>query len=375
MHKPTRIGFLVCVACICLLSGICAAQTKLIIARHGTSDYDPAKPQLVNGVPDPPLSPQGKEEALRLARLAQAEGMEVIVHSPLRRARETAEIVARELKRRPVVPVVNAALTEFNLGDLLGKDWSQSPYREQLAEVMRHPANKRPGGESFNELSARVTKALRRLRAQHRNRNILLIAHGITNRALLGSLRGLSTAEAFALPSQANHEAFLVHLRGNAVEWKAVTLVETDADKWRADLRFMAEEMPRTHKNLFHTITREQFDAAVKQLHERIPQLARHQIIVELMRIVAMVGDGHTNIAPTRDAKIGFRTLPVKMYLFKGGVFVRAATREHAEMVGRSCGDDRECFGGRGCGACHYHHRTRQRNRRALFRALSARYA
>ncbi|MGB7926030.1 MAG: tetratricopeptide repeat protein [Pyrinomonadaceae bacterium] len=107
-----------------------------------------------------------------------------------------------------------------------------------------------------------------------------------------------------------------------------------EAEKWREDLRYMAAEMPKRHKNLFHTMSREQFESAVNSLNERIPRLARHQIIVELARIVAMVGDGHTNVAPTRDPKIGFRALPVKLYLFKDGLFVRAASREHADLVG-----------------------------------------
>jgi tetratricopeptide (TPR) repeat protein len=107
-----------------------------------------------------------------------------------------------------------------------------------------------------------------------------------------------------------------------------------EAEKWREDLRHMAEEMPKYHKNLFHTITREQFDAAIAALRERIPRLARHQIIVEMARIAASVGDGHTNVAPTRDPKINFRTLPVKLYLFKDGLFVRAAEREHAALAG-----------------------------------------
>ncbi len=109
---------------------------------------------------------------------------------------------------------------------------------------------------------------------------------------------------------------------------------QAEAEKWRADLRYMAEEMPKYHYNLFHTMTRAQFDSAVRRLHERIPQLARHQIIVEMARIVALVRDGHTNIAPTRDPKIGFRSLPVKLYLFKDGLFVRAAQREYADAVG-----------------------------------------
>ena len=114
----------------------------------------------------------------------------------------------------------------------------------------------------------------------------------------------------------------------------AQAVSQTEAEKWRGDLRYMAREMEARHKNLFHSMTREQFEGAVRKLDERIPTLARHQIVVELMRIVAMVGDGHTNVSPTRDPKIGFRTLPVKLYLFNDGMFVRAAERGHAELLG-----------------------------------------
>src|ERR1044072_5331873 len=109
---------------------------------------------------------------------------------------------------------------------------------------------------------------------------------------------------------------------------------QAEAEKWREDLRHMAREMEARHKNLFHTLTREQFEGAVRRLNERIPTLARHQIIVELARIVASVGDGHTNLAPTRDPKVGFRTLPVKLYLFRDGMFIRAAERTHSELLG-----------------------------------------
>ena len=108
---------------------------------------------------------------------------------------------------------------------------------------------------------------------------------------------------------------------------------KVEAEKWREDLRYMATEMPRQHRNLFHDMTAEQFADAVKRLNERIPTLARHQIIVELARIVAMVQDGHTNVAPTRDPKIAFRAYPIKLYFFRDGLYVRAATRENSELV------------------------------------------
>ena len=104
--------------------------------------------------------------------------------------------------------------------------------------------------------------------------------------------------------------------------------------QWREDLAYLARELPRRHKNLFHAMRREQFDSALAALDRKLPSLARHQVIVEIARIVALVGDGHTNVAPTRDPKIGFRTYPVKLYFFKDGLFVRSASREQADLVG-----------------------------------------
>lgn len=106
------------------------------------------------------------------------------------------------------------------------------------------------------------------------------------------------------------------------------------ARQWREDLAHLARELPRRHRNLFHTIRREQFDSALAVLDRKLPGLARHQIIVELARIVALVGDGHTDIAPTRDPKVGFRAYPVKLYFFKDGLFIRSATKAHADLVG-----------------------------------------
>lgn len=105
-------------------------------------------------------------------------------------------------------------------------------------------------------------------------------------------------------------------------------------EQWQADLRFLAEEMPKQHKNLFHTMTKEQFESAVKKLDVNIPSLSRQQIIVEMARIVAMVGDGHTSLSPARDPKVGFRTFPIKLYVFNDGVFVRSATRENSKLLG-----------------------------------------
>jgi HPt (histidine-containing phosphotransfer) domain-containing protein len=96
----------------------------------------------------------------------------------------------------------------------------------------------------------------------------------------------------------------------------------------------MAAQMPVRHRDLYHTMSQSAFDSAVASLDARIPTLGRHQIILELARIVALVGDGHTNIAPTRDPRIGFRGYPIALYLFSDGLYVRAADSAHARLVG-----------------------------------------
>lgn len=114
-----------------------------------------------------------------------------------------------------------------------------------------------------------------------------------------------------------------------------VIVSNAEVEKWRQDLRYLAEEMPKRHKNLFHSMSREQFDSAVKRLDERIPTLARHQIIVELCRILALVKDGHTGIRGIiTDPKIGFRSYPLTLYFYKDGLFVQSADPKYTDAVG-----------------------------------------
>jgi hypothetical protein len=114
----------------------------------------------------------------------------------------------------------------------------------------------------------------------------------------------------------------------------AAAKAELTAEQWREDLRFMAAEMERRHKNLFHAVSRADFMAAVADLDRRIPTLKREEIIVGMMRIAAMVGDGHTNVSPLKDPKFQFPSLPLRLYLFSDGLYVRAAAPGQEALVG-----------------------------------------
>jgi hypothetical protein len=114
---------------------------------------------------------------------------------------------------------------------------------------------------------------------------------------------------------------------------RASSCAET-AGQWRQDLRFMVRELQQRHPNLYHQVSHDAFDRAVSELDSQIPTLPRNRIIVGMMRIAAMIGDGHTRIEPRKDAAFSFPSLPVKFYLFDDGLFVRAARSEQAALLG-----------------------------------------
>jgi hypothetical protein len=101
---------------------------------------------------------------------------------------------------------------------------------------------------------------------------------------------------------------------------------------WRADLRLLAAELPRRHPAPFVRITAAQWDSATTSLDRRLETLSRNQALVELARLVALIGDAHTVLQP--DPSLGLRYYPLELYAFDDGVFVRRADSAHTDLVG-----------------------------------------
>jgi hypothetical protein len=105
----------------------------------------------------------------------------------------------------------------------------------------------------------------------------------------------------------------------------------SNAMRWREDLAFYREQMPKKHGNLFHAMTREQFNASIDTLENRLPELTTNQIKMEIMRLVAQVNDGHTRL---RQETMGNHMLPVRLHYFSDGLFVDAGEKRFASIVG-----------------------------------------
>ena len=101
------------------------------------------------------------------------------------------------------------------------------------------------------------------------------------------------------------------------------------------DVSTLAAEMERIHPNLFHSVSRETFRDAVDDLVVRLPALDRDEILVDVLRIVAMTGerDGHMGLFPLVDHERPLHIAPIRAWVFPEGIYVLASP-ERPELVG-----------------------------------------
>jgi hypothetical protein len=105
---------------------------------------------------------------------------------------------------------------------------------------------------------------------------------------------------------------------------------QVSSDAWREDLRYLARELPSHHANAFHIVSREAFDAEVARLDAAIPRLNGDEVLVGFMRIVALVGDGHTHL----DLPPNSLRYPIEMQWFGDELRVIAAQAPYHSAVG-----------------------------------------
>lgn len=119
----------------------------------------------------------------------------------------------------------------------------------------------------------------------------------------------------------------------NAFAQSSADFAKMTPEKWREDLQFLAREFPKRHRNLFHTISRENFESAVAALDQKIPSLSNNEAAIEFAKIAAMIGGGHTEISLTRSVP-GYSMFPIQLYFFEGKLYITAATKPNAKFIG-----------------------------------------
>ncbi len=103
---------------------------------------------------------------------------------------------------------------------------------------------------------------------------------------------------------------------------------EMTPEQWTKDLDFLAAELPKKHKNLFHNVSESEFQNHIKGLKAKLLTMDREEILVGLMKIIASVGDSHTTL--------GYRpqqALPLMLYWFKDGIAILNTTPEYKDIL------------------------------------------
>jgi broad specificity phosphatase PhoE len=161
--------------------------TTILLARHGESDWNRAGRW--QGQADRPLTELGREQAQALAARLEDTELDAIYSSDLRRARETAEIVATA-KGLEVTSVPE--LREVDVGSWSGL--SRAEAERRFPEGFARWQGGGEGwtdGETYQDLGDRVVRAVSRIAADHPGGRVLVVAHGGSIRAVHAAALGV----------------------------------------------------------------------------------------------------------------------------------------------------------------------------------------
>lgn len=171
----------------------------LVLVRHGESEGN--QNNIFTGWRDLPLTERGRAEAREVAsRLATAGiGFDVAFCSALGRARESADVILRELGQSAEIRA-SSSLNERDYGELTGLNKTDAAARwgaEQVRLWRRSFDQRPPGGESLRETAARVVSFYQDeiLPLLVGGQRVLVVAHGNSLRALIMKLEGLGSKE------------------------------------------------------------------------------------------------------------------------------------------------------------------------------------
>jgi len=149
--------------------------TTTLLLRHGQTALSVERRFAGRG--DIPLTDLGRDQAARAAAaLAERGGVGAVVSSPLGRALETAELVAR---RTGAPLAVDADFAETDFGSWEGLTFGEVMERwpEEMTAWLADAKAAPPGGESFAAVAARVDAALDRLLGAHQGQKVVIVSH------------------------------------------------------------------------------------------------------------------------------------------------------------------------------------------------------
>lgn len=192
--------------------GPMSASCEIILARHAATASNLVRPYILQGQGmDGSLDEQGRRQAAALAETLASFKIDRVYASPLKRAMETADAIARAHGRR--VEAV-AGLIEAKIGEWEGLNWSQIHQRwpaEAAAFEERPDEQPYVGGESYTDVWRRAGAAVADLAQKCRGERIVVVGHNVVNRALLAGWLAIPLRFARKVPQNNAGYSVLTH--------------------------------------------------------------------------------------------------------------------------------------------------------------------
>ncbi|WP_144484613.1 histidine phosphatase family protein [Bacillus pumilus] len=150
-------------------------MTTICLVRHGETDWNAAK--RIQGRTDIPLNDTGKWQAEQTGLYLKDTHWDVVISSPLTRAKESAHLI---LKHIDAPLVIMDDFIERDYGDAEGMSFED---RQKL-----FPDKQYPNMEPLETIQDRMVEGIEKVRAAYPNQQVLIVAHGAAIHALLTTL-------------------------------------------------------------------------------------------------------------------------------------------------------------------------------------------
>ncbi len=157
---------------------------KIYYVRHGQTDWNLAG-KMQGGQTEKDLNETGKKQAEETKKVLENIKYDLVICSPMNRAKQTAQIIT-EGKKVPIV--YDERIRERKLGKLEGNLVT----KECEEEIWDYNADiKLPEGESIKEFEKRILEFLKEIKEKYADKTILIVAHGGVAKIIKAHLYGM----------------------------------------------------------------------------------------------------------------------------------------------------------------------------------------
>jgi broad specificity phosphatase PhoE len=167
-------------------------MTTVYLVRHGQTAWN--KEEVFRGRADIPLNETGRKEALLTGQYLKVVKVDSLYSSPLSRAVETAEAIARYQGKEVQI---SDGLIDIDFGRWQGV--SHEEVKERYGDLYRQWKDtphlvRFPGGESLEDVRERALRVIHEVITDHTSETLVMVSHRVVNKTGLCGLLGLDNS-------------------------------------------------------------------------------------------------------------------------------------------------------------------------------------